>query len=56
MVPERFSSEYVRIVTSGSTNRKITVAFRKTGRINCSLTFTVGAPPMPAACRLWRSK
>jgi hypothetical protein len=42
----------VRIVTSGSTNRKMTVALRNTGRRNCSLTFTA----CPAACRLWRSK
>ena len=40
IVPERFSSEYVRIVTIGRMNRKMTVVFRKTGRISCSLTLT----------------
>jgi hypothetical protein len=55
-VPERFSSEYVRIVIIGSMNKKITIVFPKTGRMSCSLMFIAGAPPIPAICRLWRSK
>ena len=39
IVPDRFSSEYVRIVTIGSTNSTTTLTFWSSGRISCSLTF-----------------
>ncbi len=58
-MPDRFSSEYVRIVTMGSRNRAITVTFWNTGLITCWLTFSGWAPPiMPAciACRMNASR
>lgn len=43
MVPERFSSEYVRMVIIGITKRMITAELRSTPRIICWLM--LAAPP-----------
>ena len=51
IVPERFSSEYVRIVMSGSTNSATTLTFWSSGRIAMLLTLICPWPGMPI-CRL----
>jgi hypothetical protein len=53
IVPDRFSSEYVRIVIIGMTNRMMIAAFSRTPRIIRSLTFT--APPPPIIPARWLS-
>ena len=57
IVPDRFSSEYVRIVTIGIRNRTRIVTFWTSGRISCWLMFIACGPwenwPI---CMLWRTK
>jgi hypothetical protein len=53
IVPERFSSEYVRIVIIGMMNRMMTDAFCNTYRMTCWLTFC--DPPNCATCMLLRT-
>jgi hypothetical protein len=50
IVPDRFSSEYVLIVTIGSTKRTTTLIWRMSGRISISLML-IGPWPMPAPMR-----
>src|SRR6266853_1836098 len=56
IVPDRISSEYVRIVIIGRRNRATTVTFWNTGLMSCWLTFIDCAPPMSPACMLWPTK
>tara|TARA_B100001123_G_C15334706_1_gene1032412 strand:- start:1996 stop:2556 length:561 start_codon:yes stop_codon:yes gene_type:complete len=44
IVPDRFSSENVRIVTIGSTNKSVTAILPIDGPIKCWFTFMGGAP------------
>ena len=55
IVPDRFSSEYVRIVTIGRRNSTTTVTFWSSGRISCWLTFIAWGPVRPA-CMLAPTK
>ena len=45
IVPDRFSSEYVRIVTIGSRNSISTLAFCSSGRISSLFTLRAGGGP-----------
>ena len=56
IVPDRFSSEYVRIVMTGIRNRRITATLRSTYRIICWLMFAVPPPPICIICSLCRTK
>ena len=52
IVPERFSSAYVRMVMSGSTKSRTTVAFSNNGRISIWLMLTGPPPPNCPICML----
>ena len=59
IVPDRFSSAYVRIVIIGSTKSSTTVALSSSGRTNCWLRLSGAAcMPMPPImpCRTNQSR